>query len=141
MACSGLPANTQCTFLPATVAFIGTNLAPQNVTLTITTATPPPTTVAGWLFPFGVLMLLGAWRYRKSLAAQRSFLTIAFALGSSLAILAVSGCGNGSSSNATPAGTSTVTVTLIGTPNGTTTVPTSGTGNIPKTFTFSLTVK
>jgi hypothetical protein len=141
MSCSGLPANTQCTFLPATVAFNGTNLTPQNVTLTITTATPPPTTVAGWLLPFGVLMLLGAWRHRKSIAANRSLLMIVFALGSSLALLAISGCGNSSSNNNTPAGTSTVTVNLIGTPNGTTTVPTSGAGNIPSSFSFQLTVK
>ena len=140
MACSGLPVNTQCTFIPATVAFVGTNTAPQNVTLTITTATPPPSTVAGWLLPFGALMLLG-WRNRKAIAARGSFLVIALALGSSLAILSVSGCGNGSTSNKTPAGTSTVTVTFIGTPTGTTTVPPNGDGNITKAFSFTLTVQ
>ena len=36
MSCTGLPANTQCSFVPATLAFTGTNLAPQTVTLTIT---------------------------------------------------------------------------------------------------------
>jgi hypothetical protein len=34
-----------------------------------------------------------------------------------------------------------VTVTLTGSPSGTSTIPTSGAGNIVQTFTFSLTVK
>ncbi|SEF73128.1 Ig-like domain (group 3) [Bryocella elongata] len=138
-ACSGLPANTQCAFIPATVQFTGTNLAPQTVTLTITTDTPAPSTVA-WVLPFGSLLLLGAQRRRKWLSIRNSMLTALVVVASCSALLGLSGCGS-SVANQTPGGTSTVTVTMTGTPNGTTTVPTSGAGNIVKTFTFSLTVK
>ncbi len=139
-ACSGLPANTQCIFLPATVAFNGGTVA-QSVQLTISTYTPAPTTVAAWMTPFGVLLSLGMWRRRKALGMARSGLTLALVLVSGAALVSLSGCGSSSSSNSTPQGTSTVTVTLTGTPNGTTTIPINGAGNIVKSFSFTLNVQ
>ena len=139
MACSGLPANTQCTFLPATVALNG-GTAAQTAQLTIATYTPAPTTVASWMTPFGALLLLGIWRKRKALSTARYALALAFVLASGVALISLSGCG-GSFNNTTPKGASNVTVTLTGTPNGTTTVPANGTGNIPKSFSFTLNVQ
>ncbi|WP_263375477.1 Ig-like domain repeat protein [Granulicella aggregans] len=140
MACSGLPANTRCTFLPATVAFSAASSSPQNVTLTVTTGTPPPTTVAAWIFPLTGILLLGVWRKRRSLAVKHVRLfRIAAILLSGVALFSATGCG--SSGVSTPAGSSTVTVTLTGTPNGTTTIPANGAGEITKSFTFMLDVQ
>ncbi len=137
--CSGLPTNTQCIFLPATVQFNSLTPGPQNVTLTIVTDTAPPTTVAAWMLPFAGLLLFGAVRKRRIAGAGRLWLTLAFTLAFAAGLATLNGCGSGSSNS--PAGNSTVTVSLIGSPNGTTTVPADGTGNIDKSFTFTLTVK
>jgi hypothetical protein len=137
MACSGLPANTQCTFLPATVAFNG-SATPQIVQLNIATYTPAPTTVAAFATPLGALLLLGMYRRRKGIARYGMSLALALVFGGTL--LALNGCG-GSNANSTPKGASNVTVTLTGTPNGTTTIPANGTGNIVKSFTFTLNVQ
>ncbi|SNT42672.1 SMP-30/Gluconolaconase/LRE-like region-containing protein [Granulicella rosea] len=134
MACSGLPANTQCSFLPATVALNGST-APQSVQLTIATYTPPPTTVAAWMAPFAALLLLGLWRKRM----PRYAMTLACVLIAGAALVSLNGCGGNTAS--TPKGSSTVTVTLTGTPNGTTTTPANGTGNIVKSFSFTLNVQ
>ncbi len=140
MACSGLPANTQCTFLPATIALNG-GTAGQTVQLTIATYTPAPTTVAAWMTPLGALLLIGMWRKRKALGMARYALTLALVLISGAALVSLDGCA-GNSNNPTPKGASTVTVTLIGTANGTTTVPVNGVGNIgPKSFSFTLNVQ
>ncbi len=138
MACSGLPANTQCTFLPATVALNG-GTAAQSVQLAIATYTPPPTTVAAWMPPLGALLLIGMWRKRKALSTARCAATLAFVLASGAALISLSGCG--STSNSTPKGASNVTVNLTGAPNGTATVPINGTGNITKSFNFTLNVQ
>ncbi len=139
MACSGLPANTQCTFLPATVALNG-GTAAQSVQLSIATYTPPPTTVAAWMTPLGALLLLGVWRRRKGLSIASFATTLAIVLALGMALAPLSGCG--STSTPTPKGSSTVTVTLIGTANGTTTVPVNGVGNLrPKSFSFTLNVQ
>jgi trimeric autotransporter adhesin len=139
MACSGLPANTQCAFVPATVAFTGTNTAVQNVTVTITTDQAPASTVALLLLPFSGFLILGAWRQRKVLV--RGVLpTIALFLLCGIGLLSLSGCGSMNLSQ-TSAGTAKVTITFTGTPNGTTAVPTSGNGNLSETFSFALTVK
>ncbi|WP_041597980.1 Ig-like domain repeat protein [Granulicella tundricola] len=137
IACSGLPANTQCTFLPATLAFSGT-ATPQTVQLIITTYTPAPTTVA-WVMPFGMLLMIGMARRRKALGVMRSFGTLALLLSIGTALLAINGCAG--TSSPTPKGTSNVTVTLTGTPNGSTTIPANGTGNIVKTISLTLTVQ
>lgn len=139
MSCAGLPANTQCSFSPGVVYFGTTATPAQTVTLTITTDTAPPTTVAGWLLPFGGLLLLGTYRLRRKLPARGlvAAMFLMFALG--IMGAGVSGCG--STTPVTPSGTSNVTVNFIGTPTGTATVPANGTGNILKSFTVSLTVK
>ncbi len=137
MTCSGLPANTQCNFLPATVALNGGTTG-QNVQLTITTSTPPPMTVAGLMSPFGVLLLAGLWRKRKGQGLARLALAFGFVLTSGAALLTLNGCG--STSATTPAGTSTVTVMLTGSPTGTATVPVNGVGDILTSFSFTLNV-
>ncbi len=140
MSCSGLPANTQCSFTPGVVYFATTATPPQAITLTLVTNTPAPTTVASFLFPLAGLILLGSLRARR-LTSRRGLLTAVFALLILAPMLAgLSGCGT-SSFNSTPKGTTNVTVNFIGTPSGTATVPTSGTGNILKSFTFPLTVQ
>ncbi len=146
MACSGLPANTQCTFIPGELTFLsnssgGVSPSSQVVTLTLTTETAPPSTVA-WVFPLGGLLLLGGWRARKSTAASRMAVLCLSVLGMSAILFSISGCGGGSGKPATPSGTSTVTVTLTGSPNGSTSaVLISGAGNIVQTFSFTLNVQ
>ncbi len=148
MFCSGLPANTQCNFTPATISFINTINAsggtvipgPQTITLTLTTSTAPPTTVAGWLLPFGGLLLLAGWRSRKTL--PRGLLcTMMLIAGSGMLLIATSGCSSSSPSLNTPTGTSNVVVNFVGTPTGSTvTAPVNGVGNIPNSFTVAVTV-
>ena len=139
MSCSGLPANAQCSFTPGVVSFGTTATPAQNVTLTIVTDTAAPTTVASWLFPLGGLLLLGTYRLRRRFEGQGLLTALLLLFASTAVVLGVSGCG--STSPTTPSGTSNVTVSFIGTPSGTVTVPTSGTGNILKSFTVALTVK
>ena len=139
MSCSGLPANTQCSFSPGVVYFGTTATPPQTITLSIVTDTPPPTTVAGWLLPLGGLLLAGTYRLRRKLPA-RGLASVALMLGASAMMLAgMVGCS--SSFSNTPAGTSNVTVNFIGTPSGTIAVPASGAGNIAASFSIALTVK
>ena len=139
MSCTGLPANTQCGFTPAVVYFGTTATPAQTVTLTIVTNTPAPTTVAGWLLPFGGLLLLGTYRLRRSLPS-RGLVNVILLLAASAAIVgALSGCGSTFAN--TPTGTSNVTVNFLGAPSGTATVPINGTGNLPSSFTVALTVK
>jgi len=137
--CSGLPANTQCSILPTAVQFTGTNIAPQTITLTITTDIAPSTTVA-WVFPLAGTLLAFAWRRRRNFASRSGFLALLIATCAGAAVFGMTGCGGSNLAN-TPGGTSTVTVNMVGTPNGTTMVPISGAGNIPLSFSFTLTVK
>ena len=138
MSCSGLPANTQCNFSPGVVYFGATTTPPTTVTLTILTGTPAPTTVAGWMLPFGVLLLAGTWSMRRKLRGAQFLSATLMLIASAGAAIALSGCS--SSFANTPTGTSTVTVKFIGTPSGTATVPTSGAGNIPQSFSVTLNV-
>ncbi len=146
MSCSGLPANTQCNFAPAVVYF--TNIVngtttitpgPQTITLTVTTATGPTTTVAAWLLPFGSLMLLAGWRSRKSLPGRGLLCTLLLVVGSGMLLLSASGCSSPFAN--TPKGTSNVVVNFVGTPTGLATAPLNGVGNLPNSFNFSLTVQ
>ena len=144
MACSGLPANAQCSFTPGELTFLangsgGVSPSSQVVTLNVTTGTPPPSTIA-WVFPLGGLLLFTGWRARKSMPVSRMAALCIMALGMSAMLFSISGCGGGRP--ATPSGTSTVTVTLTGTPNGATSaVPLSGAGNIPQSFSFTLNIQ
>ncbi len=139
MSCSGLPSNAQCSFTPAVVYFGTTATPAQTVTLAIVTNTPAPTTVASWMLPFGGLLLLSTYGLRRKLAAHGLVRAFVLLFACATALAGLSGCG--STTSVTPTGTSNITVNFIGTPSGTATVPTSGTGNIPKSFTVSLTVK
>ncbi len=144
MACSGLPANTQCSFTPGAVYFInttnssGVTVAPgaQTVGLTITTDTPPASTVAAWILPLGAVVLLGLFRLRRKFSMSGLTLCI-FAAASLAGLLSLNGC-SGTNTPQTPAGTSTVTVTFTGTPNGG--LGSSSTTNLVKSFSFTLTV-
>ncbi|MGA7156718.1 MAG: Ig-like domain repeat protein [Acidobacteriaceae bacterium] len=145
MACSGLPANTQCSFTPGELTFLTNSSgvispASSQVTLTLTTSTAAPTTVA-WLFPLGGLLLFGGWSIRRKLPASRIAAMSLAILAAITLLLPLSGCGN-NAPPPTPSGASTVTVTLTGSPNGATTaVPINGAGNLTQTFTFTLNVQ
>ncbi len=144
-ACTGLPANTTCTFDPAEANFAYTVNAskvsvppgPQTINMTINTSAPAVTTVA-WLFPVSGLALLIAARKRRILDGYRVIAILALSASLLAGAGLMQGCA-GSANNLTSAGTSTVTVTMKGSPSG----GTSGVPNINtvKTFTFSLTVK
>jgi sugar lactone lactonase YvrE len=150
VACSGLPVNTTCTFLPGSISLtsvsnssgVTVGPSPQTVQLTITTDTAPASTVAGGgllMLPLGLLLLRARKRFFGAGSLQRRGLMACLLVGLALvAMVPLSGCG--SSQVATPHGASTVTVTLTGTPSGTTTIPTSGAGNLVQTFSFSLQV-
>ncbi|MGD0735909.1 MAG: Ig-like domain repeat protein [Terracidiphilus sp.] len=146
MQCSGLPVNTSCTFTPGAAYFANTTNSsgatvapgPETINLTLQTDTAPATTVAAWFLPVGGLTLMVFARKRRVFgrAMNLAFVAITIILLGGAGLL--QGCS--SSIPITPAGSSTVTVTLTGSPSGTSAVPTSGAGNIVKTFTFSLTV-
>jgi Bacterial Ig-like domain (group 3)/FG-GAP-like repeat len=133
--CSGLPANTTCTFSPASVTPSGTS-SPTSV-LTITTdvkaaslrrkplRTPEGATSLGMLAGGGSLVLLllrrrridpRLWRLRMGLAA--AFLLTSVAIG----------CGHGNSGTTTPTGTSQILVTATA-------------GSTVHTTTYNLTVQ
>lgn len=145
-ACTGLPVNTMCIFDPAEANFAYTKNGsgatvppgPQTVNLIVKTGAPAVTTVA-WLFPIGGIALLIAVRKRRVLDGYRAIAILVL----SASLLAGAGLlqGCSGSTHLTSAGTSTVTVTMTGSPSGASSVPTSGAGNVVKTFTFSLTVK
>ena len=145
LSCSGLPANSTCTFSPAAVTPNGTTV---NVGLTIATdvqtvslATPSTSpwttlTILRGGSGFGGLLALCFLPRRKTRAAWRTFLqtiVVVTALGVGMSALGcgspLSGRGAGVSAGAqlganassgTPAGSSTVTVTAsTGTPGGT----------------------
>jgi len=147
MVCSGLPANTKCSFTPGAIYFInstnssGATIAPaaQTVTLTLTTDSAPATTVAAWLLPVGGFLLFGLLRSRRKFQISSVALCCIIGLMSLLAVTSLCGCGSSNNFN-TPTGASTVTVTMTGSASGTSTVPTDGTGNTVKTFTFTLNV-
>ena len=138
LACTGLPAYATCTFNPVSVDFTQSS-APQTVTVTVNTAVQPPAVSVALLFFPGLLGLAAAGALRRRKLLCRGLLA-----GGMLILLAsgaLSGCGGGTNFT-TPAGTSTVTLMLTGTPNipTGTTAPTTGANNIVQSFTFNLTV-
>jgi sugar lactone lactonase YvrE len=143
ISCSGLPANTTCAFVPATIEFAntinssGATVSPsaQTIQLTITTDQAPASTAA-WLWPIGSMSLIAFAFSRKR---RKLALPIILALFTLVSGLGLTGCGNGTP--LTPAGSTTVTVNFVGTPTGTSTIPTNGTGNIPNSFSFTLQVR
>jgi len=125
-ACSGLPADTSCSFSPATVMPSGSTVATTKLTIATNVAsaslrkdlpTPWPNGRKPMLciFLLGGLGLLRARRHFRNLTRSHALLNLSvlalLLLG--LAGTAVIGCGGGSS-NSTPAGTSTVTITATG---------------------------
>ncbi len=139
MSCSGLPANTQCSFSPGVVYFGTTATPPQTITLTIVTDTPAPTTVAGWLLPFGGLMLLGTYKLRRKLPSHGLTSVLLLLCASMMMVAGLSGCA--SSFSNTPTGTSNVTVNFNGSPSGSATLAANGANNVPVSFSVALTVK
>jgi len=128
LACSGLPANSTCSFSPATVTPSG---AAVGSTLTIATnvnaqaATLAQLQKTGWIalaLPFGpagfagFLGLLGI-RGRNRKTGKRMYTNLLLVLGAVSLAIALTGCGSGASQPTaptgpvTPTGTSTVTVT------------------------------
>jgi sugar lactone lactonase YvrE len=148
--CAGQPSNVTCTFSPGIVSLAGGNYPISNPTavinLTLSTSVPPPTTASGayLLWPGGIAVLALVLARRKRRTPSLTWLQAAMlcvVLGS--LALGVSGCGgSGSSSYATPKGTSTITLTFSGSPvGGYSATPPPYTPNIVNTATFSLTVQ
>jgi hypothetical protein len=123
LGCVGLPAGINCHFSSLSVA-LGAN-ATQTAQLTIdsnnplgggTTAmnklpTQRRTELAGFFFPFSLLMGFWVWRMRKRHAGLFSSLVILILTG---AALLATGCGGFSQSSAAP-GTYTIQVAGVGT--------------------------
>jgi hypothetical protein len=121
-ACSGLPANSTCTFNPTTVTPNGT--AATTTTLTITGNVKAALALAGSFFAF-LMIPIGGWRSRR----PRRFLFVLIPMLLLLVAVGVSGCGKGTGGGTTiPKGTYSVTV-----------IATSGTLN--HSATYSLTVQ
>ncbi|MDP9050502.1 MAG: TIGR03118 family protein [Acidobacteriota bacterium] len=134
LACSGLPTGTTCSFSPASLTVSAT--APATTTLTLQTSAGtkgyvktalnspnrgPWSVSLGLLLPFGSLLAL---RRSKRFAHLRILGVLAVLLASSALFV---GCG-GSSTPATPLGTSNVTVTATS-------------GSVVQTTTVAMTVK
>jgi Bacterial Ig-like domain (group 3) len=122
-ACTGLPANSACTFSPSTMVETGCSNS-QTVTLTIATTQPTPVKQSTFAAsPFGrgpwaafgmlpglVLAFLITLRRRKNRSMKYGQIWLAMAL--LLVASGASACGSGTQSTpGTPTGTSTVTVT------------------------------
>jgi trimeric autotransporter adhesin len=148
LSCSGLPANTSCSFVPGSVYFIDTANAagqevipgPQTVSMTVTTDIAPASQIpgAGFVLPLGILLLCGTRSKRLRRRVSTSLSMCGMLLITGVLLWSMGGCGSGVPT--TPHGTSLVTVTLTGSPNGVTTVPTSSAGEITQSFTFNLIV-
>lgn len=110
-ACSGLPANTTCSFSPATLSATGsTTLTIRINGMTSELRTP---------FGGGMGALAASLLLLPLMARRKTRLAVRRAAGAMMLLLllvgvgAVTGCGGGSSAT-TPAGSSTVTVTATG---------------------------
>lgn len=130
--CSGLPKNATCSFTPGGVDFAVTPGA-QTITLTVQTGTAGanfaglpwmPTALLASLFAF----VLG-WKRRRMTCGLMALLLLAVALTTT-----ITGCSSGNTL-ATPAGSSTVTVQLLGT------AASSSSSTISQSFTFNLQVQ
>ena len=134
-ACSGLPANSSCSFSPATMA-ITTCSTPSTVALSVVTAQAAVSSSgagiglggSGWLpltslmSGFGLALLIGIRRRRAPLRFGQLWMVVALLIGAS----GIAGCGNATLGGpATPSGNYTVTVTATGSTGttGTFTVP------------------
>jgi hypothetical protein len=114
-ACSGLPANSTCSFSPATVTPSGTAAATTTLTISTDVMTSSSRHPGSWEFVspgivwsvalFGLGGLLsGRRRWRQSMRGLQILCVMAI-------LFHLLGCGGSSSDNKTPGGTSTVTVT------------------------------
>jgi len=146
-ACSALPAYMTCTFSPGVVSLSG-GLYPasnevQTMMLTLNTDVPPaePFPYPAILWPGGLgsfAALALARKRRRAAGGWRLMALVAGAVFSSLA-LGLGGCGSGTTTYTTPKGTTSMTLTLSGTP--VTGAATVSNPNITNTITFQLTVQ
>lgn len=135
-ACSGLPAESTCTFgtLNATSA-VGTAALQISTTAAFTASAlrsteQHPATRLAWLFPGGVLLLASVRRMRRRVVSCGSLLVLAVCVG----LASLSGCSSSPSpqspaqtAQGTPAGTSSVTV-----------IATSGSQTVSTTLTLTV---
>jgi sugar lactone lactonase YvrE len=129
LACSGLPKDAVCNFTPGGVDFAVTP-GPQNVILTVNTGVAPAIT-ASILFP-SLLALAGLVFFRRKHSMPRGLMVALVLVAAAASTLGLTGCGSGTN-YASPGGSSTVTVTMTGTPGVT--------DNISQSFTFNLQVQ
>jgi hypothetical protein len=123
-ACSGLPANSSCSFYPASLTASGCQVS-NTVAMSIITQASAQTIAAsslggegrGWRLMLGILpglglaLLIGLRRRKAALRYGRIWMALALLL----AAFGIASCnGNVAAIPATPAGTYTVTVTITG---------------------------
>jgi Bacterial Ig-like domain (group 3)/FG-GAP-like repeat/FG-GAP repeat len=142
LTCTGLPANSTCSFAPATLVATG---EPLSTTLTITTNVAvaglqplaPASRHAAISFAclFGLLSLATLRSTRKRLKIQPSSLLV-LAVAGLFAATFIAGCSRGSNSTPTPP----VPQTPIGTSSVTVTAQTSGTNAISKASQLTVTI-
>ncbi|MGD0347825.1 MAG: Ig-like domain repeat protein [Terracidiphilus sp.] len=123
-ACSGLPANSSCSFYPASLTASGCQVS-NTVAMSIITQASAQTIAAsslggegrGWRLMLGILpglglaLLIGLRRRKAALRYGRVWMALALLL----AAFGIASCnGNVAAIPATPAGTYTVTVTITG---------------------------
>jgi len=107
--CSGLPAASRCSFAPATLSATGTSVMTVTINTSSAELHSPFGGVSEGVLACGLLALPFMLR-RKTRSALRRATTLMAVLLLATGLAAISGCG-GSSSGATPKGTSNVTVT------------------------------
>lgn len=138
MSCSGLPANSSCTFMPASVRADGTD-SPAHTVLTLSTGVataadnhPEKANALGRspaLVSFGIagLILFPSFRKRSIRVRQRGTIVAIMLLG--ILIAGLVGCGGiGQAAPQTPAGNYSVTVTAMS-------------ADVSRNATFTLTVR
>ncbi|MDE1161903.1 MAG: Ig-like domain repeat protein [Acidobacteriaceae bacterium] len=121
MSCSGLPANSYCTFQPQTMSFTPATDQATSVTVTLWTNVSPgtvPTQASNVRFAGGVWYALAAPLLTLAFRRRRRICSQAFLMLSAAALLSFAGCSTNTPISAvTPAGTSSVVIKGSG-PNG-----------------------
>lgn len=123
--CSGLPADTTCSFQPASLTFSGTT---NTGSVTVTFATDTTASLSGHPFPFEPrsrvtlatilwlpsMLLAASWKRRRKLAARLATLTVMLVFCSVASMLVACSGSGAASSPQTPPGAYTVQVVASG---------------------------
>lgn len=139
LSCTGLPANSKCTFYPTTIPLSGANTQVTTALTIYTNVTPltlqsqvqaqrpasaPRELLAAALFPALLFGFAGCTGFRRR--HWNRLLALLVAVGTLSALICIQGCTSNATQQAagvTPTGTSTVNVVLSGPDNITQTIP------------------